>query len=193
MITPLFPLNAMVLPMGRMPLQIFEARYLDMLTRCLKEDRGFVNVMLREGEETSNQVTFYPIGTYVRVVDFDQLDNGLLAVTIEGVSKAVVIKHWQQPDGLFMGDVEWLDDEPASEIDPADIDYLELVSVLKALLKHPAIAALKMTVNFADVRHVGWRLIELLPMDRAQKHQLISMTNPRQRLDRLLGIISALQ
>ncbi|CAN0600625.1 unnamed protein product, partial [Ectocarpus sp. 12 AP-2014] len=38
---PLFPLNSIVLPRGRIPLQLFEPRYIDMLTRCLKEDRGF--------------------------------------------------------------------------------------------------------------------------------------------------------
>ena len=39
---PLFPLNSIILPGGRIPLQLFEPRYIDMLTRCLKEDRGFV-------------------------------------------------------------------------------------------------------------------------------------------------------
>ena len=48
---PLFPLNSVVLPGGRIPLQLFEPRYIDMLTRCLKEDRGFVVVLLRDGRK----------------------------------------------------------------------------------------------------------------------------------------------
>ena len=78
---PLFPLNSVILPGGRIPMQLFEPRYLDMLTRCLKEDRGFVVVLLREGTEVSLRTDFYDIGTYVRIVDFQQLDNGLLGIT----------------------------------------------------------------------------------------------------------------
>ena len=70
---PLFPLNSIVLPRGRIPLQLFEPRYIDMLTRCLKEDRGFVVVLLRDGLETSSAAAFYDIGTYVRTVSYTHL------------------------------------------------------------------------------------------------------------------------
>jgi Lon protease-like protein len=83
---PLFPLNSVVLPGGRIPLQLFEPRYLDMLTRCMKEDRGFVVVLLRDGAETGKLAAFYDIGTYVRIIDFKQLENGLLGITVEGES-----------------------------------------------------------------------------------------------------------
>ena len=97
---PLFPLNSIVLPRGRIPLQLFEPRYIDMLTRCLKEDRGFVVVLLREGGETGPTTAFYDIGTYVRIIDFQQLENGLLGITVEGASKVSVVRSWQQEDGL---------------------------------------------------------------------------------------------
>ena len=83
---PLFPLNSIVLPRGRIPLQLFEPRYIDMLTRCLKEDRGFVVVLLQEGGEAGRTAAFYDIGTYVRIIDFQQLENGLLGITVEGES-----------------------------------------------------------------------------------------------------------
>ena len=88
---PLFPLNSIVLPRGRIPLQLFEPRYIDMLTRCLKEDRGFVVVLLQEGGEAGRTAAFYDIGTYVRIIDFQQLENGLLGITVEGESKVSVV------------------------------------------------------------------------------------------------------
>lgn len=187
---PLFPLNSVVLPGGRIPLQLFEPRYLDMLTRCLKEDRGFVVVLLREGVETGKVAAFYDIGTYVRIIDFKQLDNGLLGITVEGQSKVSVVRSWQQEDGLNVGDVECLLAEDVLMIPER---YTELPSVLKALFRHPVIHDLGMEVDYTDARDVGWRLTELLPLDKQEKQRLVELQNPLERLDRLNDLLEALE
>ncbi|MBL4827474.1 MAG: LON peptidase substrate-binding domain-containing protein [Spongiibacteraceae bacterium] len=91
---PLFPLSAVLLPHGRMPLQIFEPRYLDLVSECLKTDTGFGVVWLSQGSEvltkpTQNSVngTYANIGTYAKIVDWDKLSNGLLGITVEGEKK----------------------------------------------------------------------------------------------------------
>ena len=187
---PLFPLNSIVLPGGRIPLQLFEPRYLDMLTRCLKEDRGFVVVLLREGMETGKMAAFYDIGTYVRITDFRQLDNGLLGITVEGHSKVTVVRSWQQEDGLNVGDVECL---LAEEVVAVPERYAELPSVLRALFRHPVVRDLGMTVNYSDARDVGWRLTELLPLDKQEKQRLLELQNPLDRLERLNDLLEALE
>ena len=187
---PLFPLNSIVLPRGRIPLQLFEPRYIDMLTRCLKEDRGFVVVLLQEGGETGRTAAFYDIGTYVRIIDFQQLDNGLLGITVEGESKVSVVRSWQQEDGLNVGDVECLLEEAESEV-PAR--YSELPSVLKALFRHPVIRDLNMEIDYGDARDVGWRLTELLPLDKQEKQKLVELQDPLERLSRLQELLEALE
>ncbi|GBO85325.1 ATP-dependent protease [Marinobacter salsuginis] len=187
---PLFPLNSIVLPRGRIPLQLFEPRYIDMLTRCLKEDRGFVVVLLQEGGETGRTAAFYDIGTYVRIIDFQQLDNGLLGITVEGESKVSVVRSWQQEDGLNVGDVECLLEESESEV-PAR--YSELPSVLKALFRHPVIRDLNMDIDYGDARDVGWRLTELLPLDKQEKQKLVELQDPLERLSRLQELLEALE
>jgi len=187
---PLFPLNSVVLPGGRIPLQLFEPRYLDMLARCLKEDRGFVVVLLREGAENGKVAAFYDIGTYVRIIDFRQLENGLLGITVEGQSKVSVVRSWQQEDGLNVGDVECLIDENVLSIPER---YAELPSVLKALFRHPVIRDLDMEVDYEDARDVGWRLTELLPLDKQEKQRLVELQNPLERLDRLNDLLEALE
>ena len=187
---PLFPLNSVVLPKGRIPLQLFEPRYIDMLTRCLKEDRGFVIVLLREGAETSQVADFYDIGTYVLIIDFQQLDNGLLGITVEGESKVSVVRSWQQEDGLNLGDVECLISEAESDVPER---YHELPSVLRALFRHPVIKDLGMDVDYQDARQVGWRLTELLPLDKQEKQGLAELQDPLERLDRLQNLLEALE
>lgn len=187
---PLFPLNSIVLPRGRIPLQLFEPRYIDMLTRCLKEDRGFVVVLLQEGGEAGRTAAFYDIGTYVRIIDFQQLDNGLLGITVEGESKVSVVRSWQQDDGLNVGDVECLIEEAESEVPER---FGELPSVLKALFRHPVIRDLNMDIDYGDARDVGWRLTELLPLDKQEKQKLVELQDPLERLSRLQGLLEALE
>ena len=187
---PLFPLNSVVLPGGRIPLQLFEPRYLDMLTRCMKEDRGFAVVLLRDGAETGKTAAFYDIGTYVRIIDFKQLENGLLGITVEGESKVSVVRSWSQEDGLNVGDVECLLAEDGLKIPDR---YAELPSVLRALFRHPVIQDLGMDVDYGDARDVGWRLTELLPLDKQEKQRLVELQDPLERLDRLNDLLEALE
>ncbi|KEF31200.1 Putative protein Lon protease [Marinobacter nitratireducens] len=156
----------------------------------MKEDRGFVVVLLRDGAETGHTAEFYDIGTYVRIIDFQQLENGLLGITVEGAAKVSVVRSWQQDDGLNVGDVEVLLDEAESDIPER---FGELPSVLRALFKHPVIQDLEMDVDYEDARQVGWRLTELLPLDKEEKQRLVELQDPLERLNRLQDLLEALE
>lgn len=187
---PVFPLNSVVLPGGRVPLQLFEPRYIDMLTRCLKEDQGFVITLLREGEESERVASFYETGTYVRIIDFQQLDNGLLGITVEGDAKVSITRSWQQDDGLNLGEVAFLTAETRADI---PIVFHELPSVLRALFRHPVIDELGMSVDYDEACSVGWRLTELLPLDKQEKQHLLEIQDPLTRLSRLQELLEALE
>ncbi len=187
---PVFPLNSIVLPGGRIPLQLFEPRYIDMLTRCLKSEEGFVITLLRDGAEAGRVASFYETGTYVRIIDFQQLENGLLGITVEGEAKVAIVRSWQQDDGLNLCEMEFLSAEAPDSIPVA---FHELPSVLRALFRHPIIRDLGMSVNYEDARDVGWRLTELLPLDKQEKQHLVEMQDPLERLNRLQGLLEALE
>ena len=146
-------------------------------------------VLLREGQEVDSQAAFYDIGTYVQITDFQQLDNGLLGITAEGLWKVAVSRSWRAPDGLNLGDVERLPEEPEDTLPSA---YSELAAVLRALLRHPVVNKLELTVDFASAREVGWRLTELLPLDSQEKQRLLEYQDPLERLDRLSSLLDAM-
>ncbi len=188
---PIFPLNSVILPGGRVPLQLFEPRYIDMVSRCLREDRGFVMALLQSGAEAGpGPVRFSGTGTRVRVADFRQLDNGLLGITVEGTDKVSVLRSWQQADGLNLGDVECL---PRESLVRLPERFSELEEVLRSLCEHPVIRELDMTVDYSDARHIGWRLTELLPLDRSCKQELAEMQDPLMRLERLQALLHTLE
>ena len=188
--TPLFPLNSVLCPSGRIPLQIFEPRYLDMLTECMKADRGFVVVLIKEGEEIGGECEFYSIGTYVNLIDFQKLESGLLGITVEGKTKVLITGYSKGLDGLYCGDIEHL---MLEEFMALPDEYHELAVLLEQLERHPVVKALNMDIDYLDGRHVGWRLTELLPFDKKEKQFLLALTDPMERLKQIDTLLSLME
>ena len=185
---PLFPLNAVLFPGGVLPLRIFETRYLDMVSACLRADVGFGVVTIHQGNEAGAQpVTIHPVGTLARIVDFDSLDDGLLGITCLGVQRVRVVGHRVQPDQLLLGQIRWLPDDPQQLPLPA---HEPLVRVLRDLLENGELVSHKrfLAPNWEDAAWVGNRLAELLPLPLQIRQGLLEMTDPQQRLDVLLAI-----
>jgi uncharacterized protein len=181
--TPLFPLNTLVCPGGKLPLRVFEARYLDMVKRCLRSEEGFVVVMLKgSSDETSVSSQIYRVGTLVKIIDFDQDEQGILCIVSEGISRVKISNPENQSDGLWLGDIsKFKDDEFVSLPE----EFSELQSVLKALVQHPVVKELNMDIDYDDGRQIGWRLTELLPLDNSQKQYLYELQDPIRRLEKI--------
>lgn len=180
---PLFPLNALVCPGGRLPLRIFEQRYLAMVSECLRADQGFVVVLLKPSELQKYGAThpFYSVGTLARIIDFGK-GQQTLRITVEGQYRVRIVSAAQRDDGLWLGELEPVDDE---DFVVTPERYEDLAAVLKALVAHPMVEELKLAIDFADCRQVGWRLTELLPLEIAQKQNLLEMTDPVYRLQKI--------
>lgn len=186
---PLFPLNSVLCPKGRIPLQIFEPRYIDMISNCLKSSQGFVIVLLQEGSDTDRQVSFYSTGTTVFIQDFNQLPNGMLGITVEAAEKVAILSAAVTDTGLHAGAIKALDEEPYQLL-PGCFD--DLVGLLKRLMMYPAVSELSMDVDWLDARHIGWRLTELLPVSKSDKQRLLEMNDAVARLrqiDQLLDLL----
>ena len=185
---PLFPLKTLLFPGGVLPLRIFEPRYLDMVSACLRTDGGFGVVAIHEGREAGGQPTsIHPVGTLARIMDFDALDDGLLGITCLGVQRLRVIGHRLQPDQLLLGQVLWLPDDPALPPLPG---HEPLARVLRDLLKNAELASYArfLAPDWEDAAWIGNRLAELLPLPLHTRQALLEMNDPRQRLDVLLAI-----
>jgi uncharacterized protein len=104
---PLFPLNTVLFPGCMLDLQIFEARYLDMISRCMKQGSGFGVVCIVEGEEVGEAASsFAAIGCEALVRDFQQRPNGLLGIRVEGGRRFRVRSAQVLPDQLTIAEVD---------------------------------------------------------------------------------------
>ncbi len=190
---PLFPLGHVLFTGGRLPLQIFEPRYLDLVGRCMKKRSGFGVVLIREGTETfagSGPPSLFNIGTYARIVDFSQLANGLLGIVCVGGGKFRIERSWEAPDHLVMAEVDFLAAEAPS---PLGEEFASLVNTLRVLVKHPMIDKLDLDIDYDDARSVSWRLAELLPLEAETRQSLLQMQSPRERLVEIRRLITRLK
>lgn len=171
---PLFPLSAVLLPYGRMPLQIFEQRYLDLVRDCMKSDTGFGVVWLQRGSEVASpgaKSEFGEYGTVARIIDWDQLPNGLLGITIEGRETFTVRSSIQRENGLHVGQVK-LNTTPApAPVIPA---WDSLVEVLRSLESHPHVQRMALDIDYNNAWQVGYTLVQLLPLEESLKYELLS-------------------
>jgi len=192
---PLFPLPLVVFPGGRLPLQIFETRYVDMVKRCLREGSGFGVIMITEGDQvlrdTEQQLpSVSRCGTYCSIVDFDELPNGMLGIMAEGVKKFVIRDEYEQVDRLMMGDVEFLPDETTADM-PDEQEHLS--SLLESLMSHEAVQRLGLGCDMTQAGEVGARLTELLPCPNEFKQRMLEVKDPLIRLGELDKMVDAIQ
>ena len=151
---PLFPLGAVLLCGGRLPLQIFEPRYLDLVGRCMKSDAGFGVVLIRQGREAGlpgdeGPPSIFDVGTYAKIVDFNTLANGRLGILCAGGDKFRIHRSWEAADKLMMAEVEFLPRERAAAVGE---EFRPLVETLRVLAKHPMIQQLALDVDYEDAR-----------------------------------------
>ncbi|MEE4661110.1 MAG: LON peptidase substrate-binding domain-containing protein [Halieaceae bacterium] len=173
---PLFPLSSVLFPKGRIPLQIFEQRYLDLVRGCMRENTGFGLAWIAQGAEVAHPGVGQPNlgewGCYARIVDWDQLPNGLLGITIEGGERFRLTGARAEPNQLVMGDVDM---EPLREPAPMRDEWQSMLDVLKSLEQHPHVQRLGLKPDHANAWEVGAVLAQLLPVDERIKYHLLRM------------------
>ena len=188
---PLFPLNTVLFPGCVLDLQVFEARYLDMIARCMKQGSGFGVVCILEGSETGDiEPDIAGIGCEARVSDFQKQENGLLGIRVEGGRRFEVLNTELQRDNLLVADVHWLDEIPEQPLQEEDQDLLAL---LKALAEHPMVAALNMNTEVTGQQSLANQLAYLLPFAEEDKVDLLQVDDPQQRLDGIQALLEEMQ
>lgn len=185
---PLFPLKAVLCPDGRLLLQVFEARYLDMVAWCLKRSRGFGVVAIRSGSEVG-AARSYSVGTEAEISAWDRADNGLLALTVVGMRRFRLLDVRRQQDGLYVGRIEHLPAGPRSALPE---EHRPAAEYLGRLMRNLGDRYAEADMRFDDASWVGYRLTELLPLEMQVKQSLLESEDPVERLAALAPVVRRL-
>lgn len=183
---PLFPLHTVLFPGGPLPLRIFEPRYLAMVSECLRTDTEFGVVLITQGGETGKAAASHEVGCLARIADWDQGDDGLLAIRAVGTRRFRVRRRRVAADQLVRAEVEPMV-EPVSPAVPdryrAQADWV--AEVLPRLEPYAGIE---------PEDDAGWlanRLAELLALKVSQRQTLLEMDDPGARLSRVSAFIES--
>ncbi|MEO8803725.1 MAG: LON peptidase substrate-binding domain-containing protein [Rudaea sp.] len=188
---PLFPLNCVLFPGGRMKLRIFEQRYLDMVRDCARTDSGFGVCLILRSEQVDDAAAPAAVGTLARIVDFYTLPDGLLGISLHGCERFHVDRSRVRDNGLAHGVVRVWPDEASVELPP---EFDLLARILERLLEQIGGEFAKAErYLFSDAGWVGFRLAETLPLENRERQHLLQMTDPLERLSQLMHYLPRFQ
>lgn len=183
----LFALHAVLLPGAAMGVRVFEPRYLQLVSDCGRQGRGFGVCLILEGSEAGAPAVPATIGTEALIEDFGAGEDGLLTLRIKG-ARRFAIQHIQvRENGLQTANVTWFEPDPPQPVRP---EHGLLVTLLERLIEHLGGEHAKAPrACFDDAAWVGWRLAELLPLQDPDRQRLLELNDSDRRLDHLLTLL----
>jgi len=186
-IIPLFPLQSVLFPGGRLPMRIFEQRYMDMAKVCFKESSSFGICLIAHGGEVvragRKPAEPHAVGTLAHIADWDMQQLGVLNIIAQGGERFRLLRHWSEDSGLLRGEVELIAD-PA--VLPVPGSYARLVPLLRAIVGEMAVDAPHAPAaphRFFDAGWLGMRYAEVLPIPIVARQKLLEVEDSIDRLE----------
>jgi Lon protease-like protein len=150
---PVFPLSgAVVMPSGALTLNIFEARYLNMISDAMKSNQ--LIGMIQPKDELI-PATLHAVGCAARVIQYTETKDGRLEIVLEGLCRFGIHEELSSMRGYRLIKPRWQDfQHDFDDRQTADVNHsLLFTSALRSYLKKHNI-------------EVDWAAIESLPQDR---------------------------
>ncbi|MGD9385186.1 MAG: LON peptidase substrate-binding domain-containing protein [Thioalkalispiraceae bacterium] len=183
---PLFPLNTVLFPGGVLPLRIFEPRYLDMVSDCLRHNTEIGVIQIQEGSEVGKAAHTYQVGTLSTISYWNRRADGLLGITLRGVRRFRLLDAEVKANQLIMAKVEPLPDCPPLAIQQK---YQGMATLLRKIISQLEPPYTTMPAHYDDLEWISARLVELLPMSLDFKQQLLEHDDIFLRIERLVALI----
>ena len=184
---PIFPLaGVLLLPHGQLPLNIFEPRYLAMVSEGRRGGRliGMVQP-IRPDEDGGDAPAVYPTGCAGRISDFEETDDGRFLITLTGLCRFDIVEELPLADGgfrpvradyqRFAADL----DEPAA----SQVDRKRLLLALDAFFKQQGYEADWETVESASNESLITTLAMSCPFAPSEKQALLEAMSTDNRAE----------
>ena len=183
---PLFPLQSVLFPGGLLRLKVFEARYLDLISHCLRHSAPFGAVCLVAGSEVAGgsgaALRFEAVGVLAALQDVDAEQPGILRVRCLGGARIGLESPRQRDDGLWLADATaWPEDESArvpEALEPTARALAQAIASLASQQQRP----FAQPHRLSDAGWVANRWCEILPISLAAKQRLMVLDEPLLRL-----------
>ena len=196
-VMPIFPLTGtLLLPRGRLPLNIFEPRYLAMISDALGGERLIGMVQPNEPQDDNRgprgaaNPSIYPIGCAGRITQFAETDDGRFLITLTGVSRFRIAEELPLLSGYRRVVPDW---EPfATDRDPpveAKFDRDRLIRGLKGFFAQRRVSADFDAIEKAPGEYLVTSLAMACPFAPSEKQALLEAADGTERAQLLTALL----
>ncbi len=190
-ILPIFPLAGVVLlPRGRLPLNVFEPRYLAMIEDALGHGRLIGMIQPTISEDEMPVPPLYQVGCAGRISSFTETDDGRFLVNLTGVCRFQVTEELPQLRGYRRIKPEWKNFQgDVGPIEETEFDRASLMSVLRPYFKAHGIAADWNAVQNTTGEMLISSLAMICPLEPSEKQALVEAPNLDARAKLLITLL----
>lgn len=184
---PLFPLKTVLFPGGKLPLKVFEPRYMDMVSACLRDKKPFGVCLILEGEETGKPVRHAETGCVAEITEWDMQQQGILNIQVLGTQRFHIEATRVEPSGLVVASVVRISPELPH---PLPAKHKACAILLRRLIEHLGEERFMPPLNYDDTAWVSYRLAELLPLKLSVRQNMLEMNDSEVRIEILHSFLA---
>ena len=190
-ILPVFPLTGvLLLPRGRLPLNIFEPRYLAMTRDALAGERLIGMVQPSDTMVTGANPPVYPIGCAGRITSFAETDDGRFLITLTGISRFRISEELPLLEGYRRIVPEWADFARDLESEEeTGFDRERLIRGLRTLFQQHQISADWDAITSVPVDRLVTSIAMMCPFEPSEKQALLEASDLDDRARLLTAIV----
>lgn len=180
--------GALLLPGGRLPLTVFEPRYLAMTDHCLGAGRLLALVQpTASGEGPAPGL--YSVGCLARIVAFGETGDGRYLITCQGISRFRIVGEAEGRSGYrrVMADYTPFAADLAGEPDPV-FERRRLIGAVTACLAQNGLASDLVKLEAASDRELIITLAMAAPLSPEEKQALLEAPDASQRAKMMIAI-----
>ncbi len=190
-VLPVFPLpGALLLPRSRLPLHLFEPKYLQMLEDVLKTPQRLIG-MIQPCPTPHQSDGLHRIGCAGRVTQFSETEDGRYLITLSGVSRFRIEQEVEgfTPYRRFKADWAGFDRDLGKKEDDRAFDRSAFVQLLERFFSSRELSTDWETLNEADDELLISSLSMLLDFDPEDKQALLEAPSLTTRRETLVTLI----
>lgn len=188
---PVFPLpGVLLLPRGRLPLNIFEPRYLAMVEDALGRDRMIGMVQPTDPTSRAKVPALYETGCAGRITSFAETEDGRLLITLTGVCRFMALRELPCQRGYRRVQPAW--ERFAADLNGEDsggIDRSRLLGGLKGYFKAQGISANWEAIEGTPDERLVTSLAMICPFEASEKQALLEAPDLTERAKLLIALI----
>ncbi len=190
---PIFPLTGvLLLPRGRLPLNIFEPRYLNMISDSLGGNRMFGMVQPSEAnaEQDNEAPALYQTGCAGRITHFEETKDNRFILSLKGVCRFQSVEEIPTTRGYRRCAVDWApfrnDLQPPEGV---SVDRDRLVTAVRRYFSKKGLEANWEAIEKANDEFLVTSIAMLCPFDPSEKQALLEAPGLESRSELLTTIV----